>query len=169
LEKQTEGSNLHRRWAQIECGDPESNVAGRSVCEAWSLGRLDSYRSRWRYPNSVLAHVTDTAIVHVSEPLVPNDAKGLTGQVVDLLSYIFIWVVEGGDWRSRIDSRRRRLWVDSWEITWAACGAAGTRRWRPGWRSGSGSWFNRSNNGFRSMAGPGSLASTRVGRMRGSP
>jgi hypothetical protein len=59
------------------------------------------------YPNSVL--------LHVSETLVPNDAKGLTGQVVDLPSDIFIRVVEDGDWRSRIDSRRR-WWLNAGEI-----------------------------------------------------
>jgi hypothetical protein len=33
------------------------------------------------YPSSVLMHVTSTARMHVSEALVPNDAKGLTSQV----------------------------------------------------------------------------------------
>jgi hypothetical protein len=51
----------------------------------------------------------------MSETLVPNDAKDLTGQVVDLPSDIFIRVVEDGDWRSRIDSRRRR-WLNAGEI-----------------------------------------------------
>jgi hypothetical protein len=49
--------------------------------------------------------------MHVSEKLVPNDAKSLTGQVVDLQSDIVIRIIEDGDWRSRIDSRRR-WWVD---------------------------------------------------------
>jgi hypothetical protein len=35
------------------------------------------------------------------------DAKGLTGQVFDLPSDILIRIVEDGDWRGRIDSRRR--------------------------------------------------------------
>jgi hypothetical protein len=64
------------------------------------------------YSHRVLVRVTDTARVHVSEALVPNDAKGLTSRVVDLLSDIIIWVVENGDWRSRIDGRRW-LWFDS--------------------------------------------------------
>lgn len=34
------------------------------------------------YPKSILAHITDTVRMHVSETLVPNDAKDLTGQVV---------------------------------------------------------------------------------------
>jgi hypothetical protein len=69
------------------------------------------------YSNSALVHATDTLRIHVSETLVPNDAKGITGQVVDLLSDIFIRVVEDGDWRSRIVSRRR-WWVDSWRNAW---------------------------------------------------
>jgi hypothetical protein len=32
-----------------------------------------------------------------SKASMPNDAKGLTGQVVDLPSNLFIWVVEDGD------------------------------------------------------------------------
>jgi hypothetical protein len=43
----------------------------------------------------------------VSETLVPTDAKGLTGQAVDLPSDVFIRVVEDKDWRSSIDGRRR--------------------------------------------------------------
>jgi hypothetical protein len=60
-------------------------------------------------------HISDTARMHVSEALVPNDAKGLTGQVVDLPCDISIRLVEERDWHSRIDSRRR-LWFDSWEM-----------------------------------------------------
>jgi hypothetical protein len=78
------------------------------------------------YSNSVLVNVIDTARMHVSEALVPNDAEaeGLTGQVVDLPSAIFIQVVDDSDWRSRID-RRRRLRVDRWESTWVAGGTLG--------------------------------------------
>jgi hypothetical protein len=58
------------------------------------------------YPNGVLVHVTNTARMDVSKALVPNDAKGLAGQVVDLPSDVFIWVLEDGDWRSRGDGGR---------------------------------------------------------------
>jgi hypothetical protein len=100
------------------------------------------------YPNIVLVHDTDAARTHVSETLMPNDAKGLTGQVVNLPSDIFIWVVEDGDWRSRIDGRRR-WWVDGWVSTWAAGGAAGTRRWRPRRLGGSDNRLSGSDNGFK--------------------
>lgn len=66
---------------------------------------------------SVLVYVTDTARLRASETLVPNDANGLKGQGVDLPSDIFIKVVDNGDWRSRINSRRR-WWVDSRGIVW---------------------------------------------------
>jgi hypothetical protein len=52
----------------------------------------------------------------VYETLVPNDGKGLTDQVADLPSDIFIWIIEDRDWPSRIDGRRQR-WVDSLEST----------------------------------------------------
>jgi hypothetical protein len=45
------------------------------------------------YANSVLVHVTNTARMHVSEALMPNDAEGRTSQVVDLPSDIFLRVV----------------------------------------------------------------------------
>jgi hypothetical protein len=44
------------------------------------------------YTNSVLVHVTNTARMHVPEALMPNDAEGLTSQVVGLPSEIFIRV-----------------------------------------------------------------------------
>jgi hypothetical protein len=55
--------------------------------------------------------------MHVSETLVSTDANGLTGQVVDLPTDIFVRVVEDEDWRSSIDGRKR-WWVDT-----------DTRRW----------------------------------------
>jgi hypothetical protein len=38
----------------------------------------------YTYPKSVLVNITDTVRMLVSETFVPNDAKGLAGQVVDL-------------------------------------------------------------------------------------
>jgi hypothetical protein len=38
--------------------------------------------------------------MYAFDALVPNDAKGLTGQEVNLLSDIFVRVVEDGDWHS---------------------------------------------------------------------
>jgi hypothetical protein len=54
---------------------------------------LGGDRQLW-YSNSVLVHVTYTARMHVSKALVPNDAKGLASQVVDLPSDVLIRVVE---------------------------------------------------------------------------
>jgi hypothetical protein len=109
---------------------------------------------------NVRVHVTATVRVHVSETLVPNDAKGLTGQVVDLPSD----VVEDGDWRSRIDSRRQ-WWVDSRGNARAAGSTAGTRRWRPRRIGVSDNGYGVSDNGeaggAESMSGSGSLAATR--------
>jgi hypothetical protein len=42
--------------------------------------------------------------MHAAETLL---AEGLTGQVVDSPSQIFIRVVEDADWRSQIDSKWR--------------------------------------------------------------
>jgi hypothetical protein len=42
------------------------------------------------YANSVLVHATNTARMHVTETLMPNNAEGLTSQVADLPSDIFI-------------------------------------------------------------------------------
>ena len=42
---------------------------------------LGGYR-QFDYPNSVLVHATDAVNMHAAEILAPNDAKGLTGQVV---------------------------------------------------------------------------------------
>jgi hypothetical protein len=99
---------------------------------------------------NVRVHVTATVRVHVSETLVPNDAKGLTGQVVDL--------------RSRIDSRRQ-WWVDSRGNARAAGSTAGTRRWRPRRIGVSDNGYGVSDNGeaggAESMSGSGSLAATR--------
>jgi hypothetical protein len=42
------------------------------------------------YANRVLAHVTNTARMDRPEALIPNDAEGLTSQVVDFPSDIFL-------------------------------------------------------------------------------
>jgi ABC-type molybdate transport system ATPase subunit len=44
------------------------------------------------YANSVLVHVTNTARMHVPEALIPNYVEGLTNQVADLPTFIFIRV-----------------------------------------------------------------------------
>jgi hypothetical protein len=70
---------------------------------------LGGGRQVWYYPNIILVHVTYTASMHVSKALVPNDAKGLTSQGVDLPSDAFTRVLEDGDWRSRGNGRRRQV------------------------------------------------------------
>ena len=57
-----------------------------------------------RFSNGILVHVTDAARMHTSETLVPNDAKGVTSQAVDLPSDSLVRVVKNLCWRSRIDS-----------------------------------------------------------------
>jgi hypothetical protein len=84
------------------------SLAGRrcSLLDFRKLG-LEVYRTvidldglgRDGYPRSLLLHFTDTVRMHMSEILVPNDvkgltgpndAKGLTGQVVELQSNILL-------------------------------------------------------------------------------
>ncbi len=66
------------------------------------------------YPNGVLVHVTNTARIHVSKALVPNEAKGLASQVADLPSDVFIWVVEAGRVRPISGSRSLAApWTES--------------------------------------------------------
>jgi hypothetical protein len=48
-------------------------------------------------PDNALVHVTDTARMHVSKMLLPNDMKSLMDQVVDFPNDIVIRVVEDGD------------------------------------------------------------------------
>jgi hypothetical protein len=42
------------------------------------------------YANSVLVHVTNTVRVHVPKALIPNNAEGLTSQLVDFPNDISI-------------------------------------------------------------------------------
>jgi hypothetical protein len=63
-----------------------SNEANRAVIDLGGDRQLG-------YINSVLVHVTNAARMHMLEALMPNDAEGLTSQVVDVPSDIFLRVV----------------------------------------------------------------------------
>jgi hypothetical protein len=87
-------------------------------------------------------------------------AKGLTGNVVDLPRDIFIRVIEDGDWRSWIDSRRRWL-VESLGSAWSAGSIAARWDRNASVRATTGSDNGEAGGvGSISGSGSGSLAAT---------